>query len=353
MKQQWKQPWINNAGFDSLYILLPPFLSLLLIMLLPDTYKHTAAMPVAGWVILVLLVDVAHVYSTLFRTYFNKQRFRQRKMLFTIVPVFCYVGGVLVYSMSALLFWRLLAYLAVFHFIRQQYGFLRLYSRTEPVFHWMRRVDIITVYTATLYPVVFWHLSPGRNFNWFVNGDFIIRESAGLLTVATIIYWLVLLAYVVKEVLYARHFKRFNWPRNLLIAGTIISWYAGIVYFNGDMAFTLLNVVAHGIPYMALIWAVTRKEQQARPQPGINARLSGTYGVLVFIGVMVALAYFEEGLWDALVWREHTDVFALFKGLPMVADGSLLALLVPLLSLPQTTHYLLDGFIWRHKDGPV
>ena len=32
--------------------------------------------------------------------------------------------------------------------------------------------------------------------------------------------------------------------------------------------------------------------------------------------------------------------------------GSLKILLVPLLALPQLTHYVLDGFIWRRKSNP-
>jgi hypothetical protein len=32
--------------------------------------------------------------------------------------------------------------------------------------------------------------------------------------------------------------------------------------------------------------------------------------------------------------------------------NDLLALLVPLLALPQATHYVLDGWIWRRRDHP-
>lgn len=37
-------------------------------------------------------------------------------------------------------------------------------------------------------------------------------------------------------------------------------------------------------------------------------------------------------------------------GLPL--EGAVLALVVPLLSLPQLTHCLLDGFIWRTREDP-
>ncbi|UOR06535.1 hypothetical protein MUN82_05425 [Hymenobacter aerilatus] len=74
---------------------------------------------------------------------------------------------------------------------------------------------------------------------------------------------------------------------------------------------------------------------------------SGRYGITLFLGVIALLAYAEEGLWDGLVWREHGSVFGWFQQLPAVADPLTLTLLVPLLALPQMTHYVLDGFIWR------
>jgi len=62
---------------------------------------------------------------------------------------------------------------------------------------------------------------------------------------------------------------------------------------------------------------------------------------------IVVFAYLEEGLWDGLVWREHASIFGIFSVLPTVSRRELLAVLIPLLSLPQATHYVLDGFIWK------
>lgn len=337
----YRQPWIRNAGYDGLFILFPPILALLVVLFLPEHYRTSDEMPVAAWVVLVLLVDVAHVYSTLFATYFVPARFAANRVLYLAIPAICFVVGVLLYSTSALLFWRLLAYLAVFHFIRQQYGFMRLYSRHEPKKNITSVIDTITVYVATLYPIVYWHCTPGRNFNWFVKGDFIIQESATVRYVAGIIYLVILSAYCIKELHAVLKRDMFNLPRNILVVGTALSWYLGIVHFNGDMTFTLLNVVAHGIPYMALVW-LHRGESG-----GSGGKRSVIPAALVFIAVIVVFAYIEEGLWDGLVWREHASVFGFFSMLPTVSRHEVLAVLIPLLSLPQSTHYLLDGFIWK------
>ncbi|KUG08530.1 hypothetical protein [Solirubrum puertoriconensis] len=343
-----KQPWIRSAWYDGLFVLAPPFVSLLIVLLLPAAFRNTPHMPLLGWVALVLLVDVSHVYSTLFRTYLDAQRRRRQLGLFVVVPVLCYAAGVALHLASGLLFWRVLAYLAVFHFIRQQYGFLRLYSRHEPTVPY-RWLDTAVIYYATIYPLLYWHFSPARNFNWFVDGDFVQLDWPLGRLLATTAYAVLLVLYASKELQQWLQTRRFNLPRNLLVIGTLLSWYFGIVYFNGDLAFTLLNVVSHGIPYLALIWAAGAQPSSVAPRASPSGLWAGKYGAAVFLGVLVMLAYFEEGIWDGLVWREHAAVFGWFQQLPRVADATTLAWLVPLLALPQTTHYVLDGFIWRRE----
>lgn len=347
-----KQPWLNSALSDSIFILSPPFLSLLLVFCFRDQFKTTTAMPVEYWVLLVVFIDVAHVYSTLYRTYFNVDRLKKQQTLLIVIPLLCYFSSVMLYHIDGLLFWRVLAYLAVFHFIRQQYGFMRLYSRTENTGRMVRLIDVVAIYTATLYPILYWHFGDARNFNWFVADDFIYFPSKVLETFSRYLYLVVIFAYLLKEIGLLINKRQINIPRNLLITGTFLSWYFGIVYFNGDMAFTTLNVISHGIPYMALIWFFERKnhQRQSGPRKSMLAQVTfGKYGILVFILILILLAYVEEGLWDGFVWKEHSNVFSIFSSLPKVMDVNILALLIPLLALPQSTHYVLDGFIWKEK----
>ena len=351
--QTFKQPWINSASSDIGFILMPPFFALLLVAFFPQQFKESTAMPLMYWLVLIVFIDVAHVYSTLYRTYFNPIEYKEKQSLLITIPVLCYVTGVICYSIDALLFWRILAYLAVFHFIRQQYGFMRLYSRFENKSRWIMTLDSATIYTSTLYPILYWHLNPNRNFNWFVEGDFWLYKNELLSNVSLFFYLFILTLYFLKEVYQFLQSQQLNLPRNLLILGTTASWYFGIIYFNGDMAFTTLNVISHGIPYMALIWFFEKKKhaQNKTSSSKILKACFGSYGIILFILILSLLAYFEEGLWDGLVWKEHADLFSPFSFLPKVDDKQLLALLIPLLALPQSTHYVLDGFIWRRGDS--
>jgi len=69
--------------------------------------------------------------------------------------------------------------------------------------------------------------------------------------------------------------------------------------------------------------------------------------VPLFIGALLILAYLEETLWDVFVWQEHGKIFGGGYLLSGLADASVLIWLVPFLAVPQATHYVLDGFIWK------
>jgi hypothetical protein len=349
--QTHKQPWLHSPVIDGIFILSPPFIALLLVICFPIQFQASSAIPVYYWLFLVVFIDVAHVYSTLYRTYFTPGAFKKEAFLI-VVPIACYIVGVLLHTYDGMLFWRILAYLAVFHFIRQQYGFMRLYSRQEGNNSWFRLMDKLAIYSATIYPLFYWHFDGNRKFSWFVENDIVSFHSPLLLNIGLVIYLLIIGTYIVKEAVYVTRTNEFNWPRNLLIGGTFLSWYFGIVYFNGDMAFTTLNVISHGIPYMALIWIFEKKKQgksNSKDSLIIKYTFSKYGGVVFFVLLLALLAYIEEGLWDGMIWKEHGSIFAMFSSLPKIGNEQILSLLVPLLALPQSTHYVLDGFIWKIK----
>ncbi len=350
------QPWIGKPIVDLIFILLPSFLALALVGLIPAQLRNEAAVTDISWLVLVVLIDVSHVYTTLYRTYFDPLQFRQNKYLLTTVPLFGLVITVLLYSVNAMLFWRVLAYTAVFHFIRQQYGFMRIYSRKETVPSVCKRIDTWAIYTATIYPIVYWHLSGPRNFNWFLKGDFFyLTATPTIIFVLKVCYIGVVMLYVCKEIWMLLKGYAFNIPRNMIMLGTLLSWYLGIVYFNGDLIFTLLNVIGHGIPYMALVWIYGQKEQRIQKglQKGLIRKLYGHYGVILFVLIVVLFAFLEESLWDILVWKENEAVLlsGIFPSIQLPAE--LLSFVVPILALPQLTHYILDAFIWKVKGNAV
>lgn len=354
------QPWLSSALWDCLFIISPAFVASFVALALRAQLEGAQDLPLWAFVCFVLCVDVAHVYATLFRTYLDPKAFRKNRSLLLSIPAACWGLGCLLYAVDGLIFWRALAYLAVFHFIRQQYGFIVLYSRRDPQhYEKFRWLDDLVVYTATIYPLLFWHTHLPRHFNWFVEGDFIQSVPLALAQIGFFFYVAVAILYAAKEATLWKWTGFINVPRNLILLGTAVSWWVGIVALNSDMAFTMTNVLSHGIPYMALIWLYHHRPAADPAASGGGAaplfslgRVTGLVMSYVpaFLCFIVLLAYLEEGLWDSLVWREHLSFFAPFAGFPALSDSAILAILVPFLALPQATHYVLDGFIWRVKD---
>lgn len=333
-----RQPWIHSGKLDSIFILSPPFLVLLVVLFfqkslvrIEDHYSFYT------WLFLIVFVDVAHVYSTLFKTYFVKSEFKKRKALYLGIPIFSLFAGIIFYQLGSLIFWSSLALVAVFHFIRQQYGFMRLYSRYEPQ-GFSKMIDTFAIYSATIFPMIYW-TQTSRKFDWFINGEFSwVPKIDHLLQFSEAIYFLILLLFIVKTITNFLRTKKFNIPKNAIITGTYLSWYLGIVYFDNDLIFTFLNVISHGIPYIALIYLNEIKQKTSSELKWRYVFKSG-FGLLLFLSAIAGFAFFEELAWEKLVWKEH------------FASGFTLEnwhfLLVPLLTVPQFTHYLLDGFIWK------
>ena len=209
------------------------------------------------------------------------------------------------YSEGELVFWKALAIVAVFHFVRQQYGWVALYRRklgeTEG---WTWWIDAAAVYLATIYPLAFWMTSLPRNFNWFVENDFFgLPEFTD--EVIFPIYVIALTAYFAKSIyLYAT--KGFlNIGKDIVVATTAVCWYVGIVFFNSDYAFTVTNVIIHGVPYFALIYVYARLR---REQTGPVYRTLSQHWI-VFLATLWAIAYVEELFWNRGIWHEKQWLF--------------------------------------------
>lgn len=334
--------WLHSAPFDLTLFAGPALVAALAALALPG--RGLDETPVWAWLLLVVGVDVSHVYASLYRVYFDAAEFSRRRSLYVNVPVACWGLGVLLYRHSPLTFWRVLAYVAVFHFVRQQYGFMRLYQRLEGrPSRFDELLDAGAVYAAMLYPLAFWHADPGRRFAWFVEGDF-LRLPA--LPGAAALYAAILALFAARQLERYRGGEGLNVGKIGIVASTAAAWYVGIIRLNSDLAFTLTNVLAHGIPYLALVWLHGRRRWEGAGSWLGLAHRPAALGL--FLLPLLGLAYLEEGLWDFFVWREHAAVFAGLwsDGGEALGEGAL-SLLVPLLAVPQAAHYVLDAWIWR------
>ncbi|MBX2810293.1 MAG: hypothetical protein KTR25_00720 [Myxococcales bacterium] len=324
--------WLISPGADVCIFGLPAACALFLVLMEP-VWAPTGETSGRWWLVLIVGVDVAHVWSTLYPTYLDPNgRCVWRRWLW-LLPLMAWGLGSVIAWWSFALFWRCLAYLAVFHFVRQQAGWVALYQRKELGLALIdRRIDCATIYISMLYPLLWWHAYLPREYDWFISGDFVGGWiSLWWVEVLWLVYVGTLAGFIIRQgYLYYRGATP-AWGKGLVVISTAACWWTGIIGTNSDWAFTVTNVLIHGIPYLSFIWVL-------RPQ-GVWWQPPG-----VFYGVVVGLAVAEEWLWDTWVWHSMS---------PGITLGPLpFALLVGLLAVPQITHYLLDGIIWR-KGSPM
>jgi hypothetical protein len=247
----------------------------------------------------------------------------------------------LLYSRGELVFWRALAYLAIFHFVRQQHGWIMLYRARggETRGRW---IDSIAIYAATLWPLAYWHAHAPMRIDWFVAGD-IVPLPQIVATLTFPIYVIALGTYLVRAIWKYMHGAG-TLGKDIVVATTAIAWLTGIVIFGSDYAFTVTNVFMHGIPYFFLVFVTTRKSHEA-----IIERAAPVFArsVFWFLGIVWMIAYGEELIWDRAIWQERPWLFGAAWDVE-----SLKWILVPMLALPQLTHYLLDAFLWKRKQNP-
>ena len=333
--------WLFSAPVDLSVFLGSAAVSLVLLAVGWQLGILNEESPDWTWITAVLLIDVAHVWSTSFRVYFDAEEFRRRIWLYTLVPLSGYLVGVALYSeYGALGFWRALALVAVFHFVRQQYGWVNLYRaklREKSRLTWW--IDAAAIYLATVYPLVFWMTNLPRKFTWFVEDDFFSLPQAVELILFPV-YAAALIVYFGKSVYLYFAGGFLNIGKDIVVATTAVCWYVGIVAFNSDYAFTVTNVIIHGVPYFALIYFYARSRRESATK--FYQTLSNNW--VVFLASLWALAYVEELFWHRGVWHERNWIFG---GNFDIEEWK--AYVVPLLAVPQLTHYVLDGFVWRRK----
>ncbi len=375
--------WIGTLAFSGGFIFLAGQI---------DAANHLSL-----WLFIALVVafDVSHVYATLYRVYMDKKERKRRPKVYYGSILILYLLSVLTYAISPMLFFSLLAYYAVYHFIKQHYGFVALYKhklkeRSSFDYH----LDRWTVFVGTGYPILWWHTHLPRNFSWFMDGDFIdligwITKPIDLMGVSQsavetiqkithfifsevffVLYILVIVVYAIRQVfLYHKH-GFFNPGKNLVMAGVWISWYMGIIHFNNDIIWNAFIILYHAIPYFALIWLYsTRKtmDQKNESQGKALRFLTTPRNWLFFYLFLFALGLIEEVFWDFFVWKQYLSPFltGLFpsgafwdsfsdsllgrgEGWRLsTADRWHFILWVPLFTLPQILHYYLDSELWR------
>ncbi|MDH5490656.1 MAG: hypothetical protein OEY14_01655 [Myxococcales bacterium] len=340
--------WIVSARFDLWILGLPLIASILSLATLGVEGEE---IPLWAFLSLIVAFDVAHVWATLYLTYLDGRVVRARPWLLWLPLPLSFLIAYRLHAHSASLFWTLLAYVAIYHFIKQQWGFIALYkARARERSRFDYALDRLTLWAGALGPVMLWHASPARQFDWFNAGEsFIGTIPEALRPDLLIAMGGIGATYLIRQLtLWARGVP-LNVGKNLWMASAWLSWSIGIGLSDHPLVSAAFLNLFHGIPFLALVWYRSHRNAAIRPpqdRRGIFLRwITRRRRWLIFYALVLLPAILEETLWDGLVWRVYLP--ELLSLGPASEDQIGLSFWIALLSLPQIVHYFLDAFIWK------
>lgn len=333
--------WLFSCRLDFSLFLGP----VLLAIILHHSSLLTWLPPFLAFLFLVVAFDVAHVWASFARNYMDPLELKRRPLLYWLPLPICFLTSTLIHWKSPLLFWTIVAYIAIFHFIRQPWGFLAIYkSKAKESFDW--RLDHIFIWVCALGPILVWHASPQRQFDWFGHGEqFLLRlpmEFQPFLWAAYslfVIFYFALQTYRIKS-------QGLNGGKLMVQLGTLVSWNLGLQTSNPLVSAAYINLF-HGIPFLALVWLYLSNKWKNQRCNGLGPRvfhyLARRQLWPLYLILFLIPALLEEMLWESFVWKGHFHQY--FHSLEF--SSLELSLIVGLLSLPQIVHYVLDAYIWK------
>lgn len=305
------------------------------------------ALPLWAFLFVVVAFDVTHVWATVYLTYLDREVWRTRRALLVLTPLVSLIVAYRVHKHSPTLFWSLLAYVAIFHFVQQQWGFIALYKSRGGE---KRRLDYYldrwTLWVGALGPVLLWHASPKRQFDWFHAGEsFVFRLDGAFRAEIIGVMILFAAAWCARQAQLVASGEPLNLGKTLWMVCSWVSWVVGIQASDHPFVSAAFLNLFHGPQFLGLVWCRARHRLQRHPEaagPTVSSIFLRRRWVAFYV-LLLVVAIAEETLWDGIVWKVYLPNLI---AAPRVSDDGL-SLWVALLSVPQITHYYLDAWIWK------
>jgi len=351
--------WIISPGVDLAMLGIPALFTLLALQL-----ENPREVPLWAFLFLVVAFDVAHVWATVYLSYLDTAALRRRRLLFLLPVPLTILVGFRLHLHSPILFWTLMAYVAIHHFVSQQWGFVALYKlRGQERGPLDRYLDKWTLYAGAFGPILLWHTYEHATFDWFGHGERFLFTLPPELRVDILAGMGAFAALYLARQAWQASQGRLNVGKNLWMLAAWVSWSLGVAMVDHPLvALACINLL-HGIPFLVLVWWRLRGNWGGRssvdragsplvswvagsePKDAADAarqsRWVRRFGLLALFYVpLLVLGLAEEGLWEGLVWGNYLPRFREFS-------HAQLSLIVAVLATPQIVHYFLDAWLWK------
>ncbi|MDR3637988.1 MAG: hypothetical protein P4L84_29550 [Isosphaeraceae bacterium] len=277
-------------------------------------------------------LDTAHLLSTAFKSYLDRNIRRQQAVLLYLTPPLIVAVSVAVYKTLGIRYnLYLFAYFNLYHIVKQQYGwmaFARRKGHEGPGIDFA--LDRNTLYASMLLPAIWTHLFLEPNERRLP-----LPTSPTLAMLCVALFLAVVAVYGLRQVwkLIAR--ETINAAKLFIVLSTMATW--GAVMFIKSPFLPLIASLYHSVPYLGLVyvssrgkWFFPKAADSAGPREG---RL---------------LCYLLVVLVTGILWSKTLHAFA-----KVSTDSRLGVSLVILTNVVPIMHYVIDGVVWKRRSYDV
>lgn len=347
------QPWFANWYLDFCAINFIPLLAMVLALAGIWPFHGKWDNSITLLLAFIIWFDWTHIQAHWFRILGNRAESKKLKIIHSLSFLLIIAINITLYLLGFGKWLEIfLVYFAAFHFMRQQYGLIRVYTKGDiGKKKFETNLEFVLFQLIMITPLILWHsVPPYTNFYW----SKIFFKWSGF----DLIYWpflgvtiLALGTYIVLEAKRTIRTQNFNIPKNLTLFTTAIGW--GVLTFLSQphllVYFTV--IIAHDVSYLFLVWWFARRDEILLGNKISTFSWVSVKGFLIYYGF---LAIFSEFLfivnWQIVQPDLTPAIFGnFFSFIPFSEGGILRAFGLTLVFSVQFHHYFTDRFLWKKE----
>lgn len=311
--------WIINQREDLIWFIGSALTGYLVLLLMTST---SAVFVALVSLLFTFGINLPHFYSTVTRTYFDREARRKNPYLLLSIVPFVILCPVTVWFLGFKPLVTLGMFWGALHVSKQHFGFVAIYKKKAADFTDFKLDKNFTLFSLITPFVLF-------NLNYL---SVPLRYIAPIALLAQLAFAAV---YLRRQIVKYTAGQVMNWPKLQLLAAFIPLHWLAFYYATSDplksiAVFGIATSIGHSFQYMRLTWFHNKNRYQGRRERHglaslVSSRAYFFYAAVVIMGAIVVLPKFsiEPGnLWNAL----------------FIA--------------PTLTHYLIDSKIWRTREDP-
>lgn len=299
----------------------------------------------------VNLFDITHLLTS-YSYILSNPKIRKEKLRLLLIFFFAYMA--IIYPLSHYLSSHIYLYffgnLVMIHCMRQQYGWIRIVESKSNVPVKKFSMDQNLIYFYTIIPLIIGHMQPGRlGQGWTFKEDLFLGFLPDFSLPLSILYIVIAVIHFCWEgiELIKRKFSRL--PFVLIHLTTFFAWGMGIIFSEQFWISNPMIILNHTIAYLYLTSVLTYKNISLSSKKTFIKENAKKITIAILL-LLLSFALIRQTLEENIFPGEYFSILPELDISTSVYDNTFVWVL---LGAPSILHFLIDGFLWRRKDGAV